>query len=312
LKQILKNDFPSDQVYQLKDLEAWPELGVSLAVLGNPIQHSLSPQMHNAAMAEMAQVDPEFNNWTYYKFQIHPDNLHQALDMFHSNGFLGLNLTVPHKVLATQWIKIGESAVKLSGASNTLIRGVDGYKGYNTDLYGLVKALESGFGINLQDQEVILLGAGGAARAAAIACAQAGVKSLTLINRTMSKLDTILESLDQLDEKPNTKTRGINEPVLALSHNPIVINATSLGLKKEDPAPIDLALLPHSTRVFDMIYNPDRTTLLKQAESLGMEVCNGLNMLAYQGERSLKIWTQKNPSSKTMFEAALNGLKQSQ
>ena len=130
--------------------------------------------MHNAAMAEMAQVDPEFNNWTYYKFQIHPDNLHQALDMFHSNGFLGLNLTVPHKVLATQWIKIGESAVKLSGASNTLIRGVDGYKGYNTDLYGLVKALESGFGINLQDQEVILLGAGGAARAAAIACAQAG------------------------------------------------------------------------------------------------------------------------------------------
>ncbi len=268
--------------------------------------------MHNAAMAEMAQVDPEFNNWTYYKFQIHPDNLHQALDMFHSNGFLGLNLTVPHKVLATQWIKIGESAVKLSGASNTLIRGVDGYKGYNTDLYGLVKALESGFGINLQDQEVILLGAGGAARAAAIACAQAGVKSLTLINRTMSKLDTILESLDQLDEKPNTKTRGINEPVLALSHNPIVINATSLGLKKEDPAPIDLALLPHSTRVFDMIYNPDRTTLLKQAESLGMEVCNGLNMLAYQGERSLKIWTQKNPSSKTMFEAALNGLKQSQ
>lgn len=312
MKLILKNDFPSDLVYEINDLETWPESAVSLAVLGHPIKHSLSPEMHNSALKELAHIDPQFRDWTYYKFEIHPADLQEALNLFFLKGFLGLNLTVPHKILATQWVKGGETEVKISGACNTLLIGEDGYTGYNTDLYGLIKAIEMGFGIHLKDQEVILLGAGGAARAAAIACVRAGVGSLNLVNRTPSKLDIILECLNRLDEKTETKTSGINQPVLAFSQTPLVINATSLGLKESDPAPIDLASLPHSTRVFDMIYNPEKTNLIKQAESLGMEACNGLGMLAYQGERSLKIWTQKNPSAETMLEAALNSLTQPQ
>ncbi|SVD01389.1 uncharacterized protein METZ01_LOCUS354243, partial [marine metagenome] len=169
--------------------------------------------------------------------------------------------------------------------------------------------VESEFEIQLGDYDILLMGAGGGARAAAVACVQAGVSSLTLMNRTVSKLDTILETLNKLDSKPNVRTCALDQPLPSNSEKLLVINATSLGLHPDDPSPIDVSILPKSTLVFDMIYNPEKTALLKQAQSLGMRVANGLTMLAYQGERSLKIWTQKNPSKKTMFEAALAGLK---
>jgi shikimate dehydrogenase len=267
--------------------------------------------MHNAALEELASDDAAFEDWTYYKFEISPEDLKEALNRFHAKGFKGLNLTVPHKILAAQWVTQGESEVELTEACNTLLRTPEGFTGYNTDLYGLTSAVESEFAIRLGDRDVILLGAGGAARAAAVACAQAGVKSLTLANRTVSKLETIVEVLNKLESKPKVTTCALNETLPCVSINTLVINATSLGLKPDDPTPADIRRLPASTLVFDMIYNPGRTAFLRQAESLGMRVANGLSMLAYQGERSLKIWTQKKPSAKTMYEAALAGLNPS-
>ncbi len=264
--------------------------------------------MHNAALEELSQSDPSFSDWTYYKFDVSPDNLNSAINQFHEKGFRGLNLTVPHKILAAQWVNIGESEVELTEACNTLLWTPDGYTGYNTDLYGMTSAIENEFEIRLQDRDVILLGAGGAARAAAIACAQAGVQSLTLANRTIAKLDSIKGVLNKLSERPTVNTCKLDQPLPNISDKLLVINATSLGLKPEDPTPAKLRNLPASTLVFDMIYNPARTALLKEAETLGMQVANGLGMLAYQGERSLSIWTQKNPSAKTMFDAARAGL----
>ncbi len=264
--------------------------------------------MHNAALAELSQDDSLFADWTYYKFDVSPDNLKSALNQFYEKGFRGLNLTVPHKILAAQWVNIGESEVELTEACNTLLWTPDGYTGYNTDLYGMTSAIENEFEIQLKDRDVILLGAGGAARAAAIACAQANVRSLTLANRTLSKLDTIRGVINKLEDCPPISTCKLSEPLPPISDNLLVINATSLGLKPEDPTPADLRNLPASTLVFDMVYNPARTALLKEAESKGMRVTNGLGMLAYQGERSLSIWTQKNPSARTMFETARAGL----
>jgi shikimate dehydrogenase len=308
LKPILKSDLPSDSTYTLGDLESWPTSGHSLAVLGHPVKHSLSPPMHNAALAEMAEKDPQFSDWTYFKFDISPENLEVALTKFHEKGFHGLNLTVPHKILAVNWVKCGETEVEITGACNTLLRNSHGFTGYNTDLYGMTTAVESEFNTKLKNHNVILLGAGGAARAAAVACAQAGVLNITLANRTISKLETILRTLDKLDQKPEVKTWSLNEPFSGFLENQLIINATSLGLHPDDPAPVDVSNLPKSTLVFDMIYNPERTALLKQAESLGMRVANGLSMLAYQGERSLKIWTQQHPSAQTMFNAAFAAL----
>lgn len=305
----MKNDLPSDALYTLEDLEKWPREGTSLAVLGHPVKHSLSPPMHNAALAELNRDHPEFSDWTYYKFDIQPEELKSALGKFYRKGFKGLNLTVPHKILAAQWVNIGEAEVELTEACNTLLWTENGYQGYNTDLYGLTSAIEDEFKIQLQDRDVLLLGAGGAARAAAVACGQTGVRSLTLANRTVSKLDAIRGVLEKLESCPPVDTCALDQPLPSVSERMIVINATSLGLDPDDPTPADLRKLPASTLVFDMIYNPARTKLLKEAESLGMQVANGLGMLAYQGERSLKIWTQKNPSAKTMFAAAQAGLQ---
>ena len=126
LKRTLKSDLPSETVYSLDDLAQWPKDGVSLAVLGHPVKHSLSPLMHNAALAELAETDKNFCDWTYYKFDIAPEDLEKALRVFHSRGFLGLNLTVPHKMLAMGWVTPGEAEVELAGACNTLLRGADG------------------------------------------------------------------------------------------------------------------------------------------------------------------------------------------
>ena len=306
----MKNDLPSDALYTIKDLENWPSDGTSLAVLGHPVKHSLSPPMHNAALAELNTSDASFSDWTYYKFDVHPEELKTALKLFHERGFKGLNLTVPHKILAAQWVTVGEQEVELTEACNTLLWTPDGYTGYNTDLYGMTSAIESEFKIELKDRDVILLGAGGAARAAAVACAQAGVRSLTLANRTVSKLDIIKEVLGKLEACPPIETCSLSEPLPHISEHVLVINATSLGLNPDDPTPADLRKLPPNTLVFDMIYNPARTSLLKEAESRGMRTVNGLGMLAYQGERSLKIWTQRNPSAQTMFQAAKAGLNQ--
>lgn len=264
--------------------------------------------MHNAALEELSKSNPSFSDWTYYKFDVSPDNLASAIKQFYEKGFRGLNLTVPHKILAARWVNIGESEVELTEACNTLLWTPDGYTGYNTDLYGMTSAIENEFEIRLQDRDVILLGAGGAARAAAIACAKAGVQSLTLANRTIVRLDSIKGVLNKLRKRPTVDTCKLSEPLPNTSDKLLIINATSLGLKPEDPTPADLSNLPASTLVFDMIYNPARTALLKEAESLGMQATNGLGMLAYQGERSLSIWTQKNPSAKTMFDAARAGL----
>jgi shikimate dehydrogenase len=308
----LKNDHTSDRVYTLEDLDHWPISGTSLAVLGHPVKHSLSPQMHNAAIAELAKSDKQFGNWTYYKFDIPPDRLTEALEKFHIKRFKGLNLTVPHKVLATQLVTVGEPEVEISGACNTLLYTDSGYTGYNTDLYGMTQAIETDFRIKLKDRKIILLGAGGAARAAAIACANAGVEHLTLANRTVSKLDTIVESLDRLPHKPAIKTCQLPGKLSFDCDDLLVINATSLGLNPEDPAPVDLEGLPSSTLVFDMIYKPARTALLKQAETLGMSISNGLGMLVYQGERSLQIWSRKNPSAIVMLEAVRIGMNSNQ
>ncbi len=299
----MKSGLSSDTVYTIDDLDDWPVEGTSLAVLGHPVKHSLSPPMHNAAIAELATTDKQFSAWTYYKFDIPPDRLEEALAKFHKTGFRGLNLTVPHKVLATELVTIGENEVELSGACNTLLYTASGYEGYNTDLYGMTQAIETDFSIRLKDKEVILLGAGGAARAAAIACSKAGVQRLTLANRTLSKLDTIATSLNRLEQRPTVKTCQLPGELPFTCDDLLVINATSLGLRPEDPAPADLSQLPSSTLVFDMIYNPARTALLKQGEALGMPVSNGIGMLVFQGERSLRIWSRKDPSPHEMLKA---------
>lgn len=292
----------ADPIYTLADLNHWPLAGTSLAVLGHPIQHSLSPPMHNAALARMNQSDPRFASWRYVRFDIAPDDLPVALEKLHACGFLGLNLTVPHKIIAFDRVDALDPAARPIGAVNTLRRTATGWHGYNTDGYGLATAIRENLGVDLAGTHVILLGAGGAARGAAVECLLRGCASLWIANRTRATLDALL---DQLAPLANGIPLHGFDPASLGAHGcageprppagALVINATSAGLKPTDPLPLDLASLMDSARpagVYDMIYNPPETPLLAQARALGLPAANGLSMLVHQGARALQIWTE--------------------
>jgi shikimate dehydrogenase len=282
---------PSDPVHTLADLERVAFPGTPLAVLGFPIRHSLSPAMHNAALAEMARADPAFAAWHYTRFEVPPDDLPRALDRLHAGGFRGLNLTVPHKVIAFAGVAAVDPAARPIGAVNTLRRTAAGWHGYNTDGYGLATAVAAEFGRPLTGAHVILLGAGGAARAAAVECCQRRCASLWVANRTPARLDALLALLRSLDAPGSLHGFAPADPPADLPAGALVINATSVGLRPDDPAPVDLARLPRPAGVYDMVYNPPETALLRQAAALGLPRANGLAMLVHQGAKALEIWS---------------------
>lgn len=285
-------------VLTLRDLDVWARPGVSLAVLGHPIRHSLSPTMHNAALAELARSDRTFADWEYFRFEVPPDDLPQALARLHARKFRGLNLTVPHKVLAVPLVAAIDESARPIGAVNTLLWSERGWLGHNTDGYGLAAALRETLGCELAGAHVILLGAGGAARGAGVECLQRGCASLSIANRTRQNLDALLSSLAPLARR--IPCRGFAPDALPadLPAGAIVINATSAGLRAEDPMPIDLARLPRPAAVYDMIYNPPQTALLAAAAKLGLPHANGRSMLVHQGAKALEIWSGI-PASRT-------------
>jgi shikimate dehydrogenase len=280
-------------VHTLADLAAWSSPGTALAVLGHPIRHSLSPAMHNAALADIAREQADFAGWRYHRFDISPEDLPRALALFHQRGFRGLNLTVPHKVVAFGQMNSVAPVARLIGAVNTLLRTAapGGWEGRNTDGYGLATAVRESLGIDLAGAAVILLGAGGAARAAAVECLQRRCASLWIANRTLAHLQALLGLLQPLGAGVPVRGFDPESSPAGLPHSALVINATSAGLRTEDLPPIDLARLPRPAGVFDMIYNPPQTPLLRQAAALGVPQANGLAMLVHQGAKSLEYWS---------------------
>ncbi len=264
--------------------------------------------MHNAALAAMARADPRFAAWKYFRFDVPPEHLADALPRFHAAGFHGLNLTVPHKILAFDLIAEIDPSAAAIGAVNTLRRTPAGWRGYNTDGYGLAAALRADLAIELADADVVLLGAGGAARGAAVECLQRKCRSLWIANRTRANLDTLLAALRPLAGSTSLHAFDPAEPPAAIPPGAVVINATSSGLRPGEPAPIALRRLPAGISVFDMIYNPPETTLLREAAELRLPRGNGLSMLVHQGARALEIWTGAPVPANVMQIAARDAL----
>jgi shikimate dehydrogenase len=298
-----------DRVFTLADLRNWQFDGTSLAVLGHPVAHSLSPAMHNAALADLAQKDETFASWRYFKFDIDPKDLAKALPRFDQCGFVGLNLTVPHKVIALGLVRQIDPVAAEAGAVNTLRRTKFGYEGFNTDGYGISKGISEDLGVTLAGSPVVLLGAGGAARAAAVACLREGCTSLWIGNRTPANLERLIRDLQLVATQTGTAFTGfsLESPPEGIPPDAIVINATSSGLKPGSRPPIDLKSLGGEPRVYDMIYNPTVTPLLQSASDLGLRAANGISMLVHQGVRALEIWTQAPVSASVMKKACLRG-----
>jgi shikimate dehydrogenase len=304
-----RRELSPDDVLTIADLEGWPRAGTWLAVLGHPIKHSVSPAMHNAALRELTSADPRFADWKYVRFDVPPDQLLEALVALHRHGFKGLNLTVPHKVLAFDRIAAVDAAARPIGAVNTLRAMDDGWEGFNTDGYGLASGMREQLGVELSGAHVVLLGAGGAARGAAVECLQRGCASLWIANRTRANLDELLRVLAPVAGASPVHGFDPAHPPAELPNGAWIINATSAGLKLEDPTPIDLTRLPEPAGVYDMIYNPAETRLLRLARERGLPAANGLSMLIHQGARALEIWTGGKVPVNTMRAAAENALR---
>jgi shikimate dehydrogenase len=266
--------------------------------------------MHNAALAEMLKADARFADWRYYAFDIEPSDLPSALDEMWRLGFRGINLTVPHKVLAVSLVRKLDAPASEAGAANTLIRDGKEWRGTNTDGHGLAAAVREDLGMELKGTPVILLGAGGAARGAAVECLRAGCAGLWIVNRTQAKLEALLAHLAPIAGRIPVGALRHGGDERELTQGSLVINATSAGLRSDDDAPVDLAALPGVAAVFDMVYNPPVTRLLERARSLGIPHSNGLGMLVHQGAKSLEIWSgvRASVTAPTMRAAAAKAL----
>lgn len=290
---------PSNKVYQLQDLDNWKFSGPSLAVLGHPIAHSLSPKIHNAALKKMGK---QFKNWRYFAFDIPHELLPEALVALHYNNFVGINLTIPHKVEALELVASVDPVAEKMGAVNTLVRQEFGYHGKNTDGYGIETALKQDLRATLAGSDIIILGAGGASRATVVQCLESGCRKVWLGNRSVERMEQLVESIGGSQERLETFALA-TPPVDRMPDEAILINATSLGLKPADPSPVDLSSLPEGICVYDMIYNPPETALIQQAKKLGYPTANGLSMLVHQAAKSLHFWTNAEVPISAMFEA---------
>jgi shikimate dehydrogenase len=257
------------------------------AVFGSPIAHSASPAMHNAGFTKLGL------NWRYLAFEVDPHNLRVAIEGARTMNFAGLNLTVPHKLLAVEMIDVLDSSAKMFGAVNTIkfekTNGGARAIGFNTDADAIQISLHEDLGLKLRGAKVLLLGAGGAGRTAALKLAQENVAELFLINRTRSKAEKIAREIVKRFPSINVST------CYPKSRIDLVLNATSLGLKPGDASPLNEKQfsLRQARAVYDMIYRPAETRLLAAAKKAGCKTANGLGMLLHQGAKAFKIWTGK-------------------
>jgi shikimate dehydrogenase len=260
-------------------------------------------------------------NWRYLAFEVRPDDLGEAIAGAKAMQFIGLNLTVPHKLLALEMVDALDDSARTWGAVNTIrfeardnagawrplthfaeaVPAPIRSHGFNTDADAVSRSLREDLGVELAGARVLLLGAGGAGRTAALKLASEKVGELFLVNRTSSKAAELAQEIRK--RFPAAKVNVGYPP----SHQTadLVLNATSLGLKPDDPSPLDAVqfALGRAGCVYDMIYRPAETPLLKAARLAGCRAANGLGMLLYQGAQALELWSGLNPPIDVMREA---------
>lgn len=274
-----------------------------LGIIGDPIEHSVSPAMQNAALKELGL------DYVYVPFKAPRNSLSKALHGIKSLGLEGANVTIPHKSSVIEYLDELEPTANKIGAVNTIKREEEQLKGFNTDGLGALRALKEKVD-GIEDKKVLLLGAGGAARAIAFTLAEI-VNDLTISNRTASKAKKLAS---EIKEKTGMKINHIplKEKDLgkSIKKSEILINSTSVGMHPNKEETLVTSEIMHSDlTVMDIVYNPMKTRLLREAEKIGANTINGLGMLVQQGAASLEIWTNEKPPIQVMKKAARKALE---
>ena len=305
------------EIYTLVDLRNWPAATagaarpLKLAVLGDPIAHSASPPMQNAAL-EDRKIDA-----AYTRLHVRAEELSEAIQLMREHGFLGANLTIPHKLATLPLVdELSEGARQL-GAVNTLLFEKNRVLGFNTDGPGFVRALRAEFGVDLHDLRVLILGAGGGAgRALAAQCVDSKCERLALVNRDVTKAQSLVDTLAPrfLD---STRLKGpvgrlkavafADDAITAeLNHTDLIVNCTPLGLRNTDPMPLPPRLLQAHHLVFDTVYfgGGSPTRLESAAREAGARAVSGHALLLHQGALAFEIWFNQ-PAPLEVMRAAL-------
>lgn len=294
-------------VYTLEDLANWKIATAAephplrLAVVGDPVAHSASPPMHNAAL-EACGI-----NARYCRLHIQSDEFEEAIELLWERGFIGVNCTIPHKLSALAAMDDADEDAHRSGGVNTIIVGENGkLHGSSTDGPGFVRAVHEQFGVELADLRVLVLGAGGGAgRAVAKQCAASGTRRLILINRTSEKLQPLHDKIAEFYPRERLFVAPWEDAALAasLDHTDLVVNCSSMGMKPDDPSPIPANLISRNHLLFDTIYAAERTPLMLAGDVSGARSANGLSMLLHQGALSFEKWFHREAPIEVMRNA---------
>lgn len=266
-------------------------------LIGNPVEHSVSPLIHNN-LAAFEKID-----LAYVTFKVEKDSVAEAIKGAYALNLLGMNVTVPHKSEVIASLSDIDPLAKRIGAVNTLVRTERGYKGYNTDIIGLHRELMDAK-IELSGSDVIILGAGGAARAIAFLCAQEKAASVFILNRTVEKAKMLAEEVNAAFGVSLVQAMNIEDYHKLPDRQFITIQTTSVGLKPNDAyAPIEDPDFYEKVLVgVDIIYNPIKTQFMKMVESKGKMAYNGLKMLLYQGVSAFELWNDIKVSEEVIAQ----------
>ena len=274
-------------------------------VIGDPIEHTMSPVMHNAAFRELGL------DYVYIAFRVKSEDLPRAIEGMRALGIRGLNVTIPHKVAVIPFLDELDPLARKIGAVNTIVNDAGFLRGYNTDASGFLRALRDR-GFEPEGKQVAILGAGGASRAISFVLAESGA-NLVILNR-WQELDWAEELARQINDtfKKEVKALESDEANLeaALDRADIVVNATSVGMSPHiDESPVPARLLRPDLAVFDIVYNPLKTRLATEAARAGAETVMGLDMLVWQGALSFEMWTGKEAPVELMKREAIRVLE---
>ncbi len=278
-----------------------------LGVIGHPIHHSLSPVMHNAAIAHL-QAD-----YVYLPLPVKPDDLEPAIAGFAAIGLQGFNVTIPHKQAVMPLLSDVSELAQAVGAVNTVIKTEQGWMGTNTDVEGFVAPLRSHLATSPQ-QSAVILGNGGSARAVVAGCAQLGFAQVQVVGRNPEKLQAFLASWQHSPLSVNLSVHPWEQLPRLLPQASLLVNTTPIGMHPHsDDSPLsetDLTALPPGAIAYDLIYIPSPTRFLQLAERQGAIAINGLEMLVQQGAAALRLWLRQEVPVEVMRSALVDYLSQ--
>ena len=270
-----------------------------VGVIGDPVEHSRSPQMHNAAFAK-AGLD-----YVYVPFHVRPNDLADAIAGFKAINVVGINVTLPHKQAVISHLTSISREAELIGAVNTLTFTDEGIHGDNTDAPGVLRALEENENMSVPvGENVVVLGAGGAARAVVVALALAGVASITIANRTVERAVALAEEMGQ---KTDISMQGLGladaQLPVAVRESMLLINTATVSMDVTHPLLVSADWLQPNTIVYDIVYTPPVTPLMRAAAVRGCKTLGGIGMLVHQGAIAFEKWTGIAPCTETMRQA---------